>query len=267
MISRYLNSQTTIPSTLTTLDEGGACHMGRAANASTPTPGNCTLLEKTSDYFILYCNGHNVTLQRPKSPSPAKILQSTSRSKCQNAGAFGCSALPTYTQSDGTPLQEQEVSYGQLWRWAPARLLARDLRFRLCGNGSSCPQSLNWNLQTFWNQMISGNLLPNNSPSVNSYFASPTPDPYDPAWDSEWLLCTKNSSLSICSGKISKQNWLVGNKTNECMDVTKQPNANSAAVGVTICELDDQMDQLCTLIQSARYQIFEANCQLTGKRN
>ena len=242
--------------------------MGRAATTTSPTPGNCTLLEKTSDQFILYCNGQNVTLNRPRSPTVSQILSSNSKSKCQNAGTFGCSALPVYTQTDGTPLAEQEVSYGQLWRWAPARLLARDLRFRLCGNGTSCPQSVGWNLQTFWNQMMGGNLLsnqPNGQQSVNSYFTSVTPDPYDSSWDQNWLLCTKNSTSSMCSGTISKQNWLTGNKTQQCMAVTKQPNSNYASVGVTICELDDQMDQLCTLIQSARYQIFEANCQLTGK--
>ena len=248
-IYRYWNSGATIPSTSTTFDEGGDCHMGRAPTATTPPATNCTLLSKNDSWLVLYCNGNNVTLARPKSPSATVQLQSQTRTRCGS-----CQAPPPFQSPNGTAVPA-EVSYGQLWRWAPARLLARDLRFRMCGNGTKCPQSTGWTLSTFWAQMRA---------PVDKLSAAVGPDPPNSTWDQPWLLCTTNSSGSVCSGHISKQQWLAGNRTKDCLAVLNQSNTQSAAVGVTICELDNNMDELCTLIQHARYQIFEANCQLSG---
>ena len=240
--------------------------MGRAGVADSPPPTNCTLLEKTATSMVLECNGVNRTLNRPRSPTVEQMLQSPIRSRCSGAGTFACDATPTYNAASGETI-EAETSFGRLWRWAPARLLARDLRFRMCGNGTDCPQSRQWTLETFWPLML-GNTLTTDSPatpSVNAMFDEVGPDPQDPAWDQDWLLCTKNASGSMCSGKISKNDWLKGDRAQLCKAVLNQPNTKLASVGVNVCDLDDRMDSLCRTIQSARYRVFEANCQLTGK--
>ena len=242
--------------------------MGRVVSGVVPNGSNCVLLEKATDHVVLECNGVNVTLNRPSSPTVNHILTANNRTRCSGGGAFSCSPLPQFTSPNGSNLSNQESSFGQLWRWAPARLLARDLRFRLCGNGSYCPTSTHWTLQSFWASLMANTLInnPSTEESVNAQFQSTKPDPVDdPIWSTKWMLCTTNASGTDCSGSLSKQQWLTGNKTEQCMAVMEQHNADDASVGVTICELDDRMDELCTIIQSARYQVFEANCQLTGR--
>jgi hypothetical protein len=50
-----------------------------------------------------------------------------------------------------------------------------------------------------------------------------------------------------------------------CQAIKDQSNAADATVDLTICNLDSRLNSLCTLIQNARYRVFEANCQITGQ--
>jgi hypothetical protein len=126
---RYKNSEYIANSEKTTLDEGGDCHMGRPATYSV-LDASCVLLEKKELTIVLKCSTGNVTLSRPKSGE----FTVSQRTKCSQ-----CDSLPKFTTPNGTILSENEVSYGKLWRWAPSRMLAQDLRFRLCGNDTECP--------------------------------------------------------------------------------------------------------------------------------
>lgn len=257
---RYTNSKTTIPSSLTTFDDGGDCHMGRTTTTPTPIPPQCTLTAKNHTHATLDCAGIPMYLPRPTSPTVQVQLQNFNRTLCGD-----CDAPPAFF-ANNTPTMEPEISYGTPWRWSPSRLLARDIRFRLCGNDTNCPPTIGWNMGSFWSRMMDGTLFTNNpSSSLRGDFAEPGPDPVDPAWDQPWILCTKNSTLAECQGKMSKQEWQGGDRTTQCQAVKSQSNSNEATVDLTICNLDSRLNDLCILIQNARYKIFEANCQVTGQ--
>jgi hypothetical protein len=252
---RYHDSQTVLPSDTTTLDDGGDCHMGRPAtyNASVDT---CTLVRKTDDAMVVNCDGINVTLQRPKSPN----ITVNTRTRCES-----CDPLPVFKAADGTVLGEPEVSYGKLWRWAPARKLAQDLRFRLCGNATTCPPLRQQTLAGFWPQMMAGGLTGTATDgTVAKLFQAVSEDDADDArWLTPWMLCTNNGSGVDCQGSASKRDWLVDRK-GTCDLIAKMPNSDQAVANLTVCNLDSRLDYLCRVIQNARYQLFEANCKLSG---
>ena len=246
---RYNNSKTTIKSTRSTLEEGGDCHMGRASRGGA---SQCTVVAKNSTALTLSCQGSLRTLPRPL-PSQVKL---TSRNRT-------CDPTPTFTV--GGKRVMAETSYGVPWRWSPSRLLARDLRFRLCGNDTRCPIVKGWTQDNFWSMMRSNTLFrPNPSNSLDQMFESSTPAQDSGIWSEPWMLCTSNSSGTDCQGTMSRHDW-VQNKYQMCKAVSTLPNANEANVDLDVCNLDSSMNQLCATIQNARYRIFEANCQLTGQ--
>lgn len=276
---RFNNSRTKLPAAdgATTLDEGGDCHMGRAARAasveSLPALATCVVTAKTADRVTLACpDGSTPTLPRPTS---ASVLNSASQAARRPCGT--CDPLPAFfAGANNQSLPTPETSYGRPWRWSASRLLARDLRFKLCGNDTRCPavQSQAWTTANFWPKMAAGTLFrPTPAPdALNTRLQTQRQrqqarglGPDAASWDEPWLLCTTNASGRSCSGSISKADWLSGNRPDLCRAVLAQPNAPSAAVDLSICDLDASLNSLCSVIQQARYDVFEANCQLTGQ--
>jgi hypothetical protein len=258
---RYANSKTVLDSPATTLDDGGDCHMGRPASASFALQ-QCTLVSKADDHMVLQCpDGSQTTIPRPRSENviPKGLAP---RIRCE-----ACDPLPVFKAADGTPLAEPEVSYGQLWRWAPERKLAQDLRFRLCGNATECPmlRADLWKLGSFWAAAMKGGLTtapPRPAASLEGLFKASKVESDQSDWSKPWLLCTTANGTE-CQGAISKADWLA-DRPGSCKRILDQPNADDASVDLTICQLDATLDQLCRTIQQARYRLFEANCQLAG---
>jgi hypothetical protein len=248
---RYHNSETILDNEKTTLDEGGDCHTGRPASYNAGAL-NCTLVEKREFSIIVNCGSYNITLDRPKSASVTKV-----------GTCAMCDPLPTFKSSDGTQISEPEMSYGKLWRWAPSRKLYQDLRFRLCGNDTQCPalRTVN-NLDSFWQFYINGGLTGTPTDPVSQLFAAAEMDP--DAWTTTpWMLCTTVNGVQDCQGSASKRSWLL-DRSGTCSAMKSLPNAQNAVASLTVCDLDENMDRLCRVIQQARYRLFEANCQLEG---
>lgn len=250
---RYHNSKTVLDNTETTLDEGGDCHMGRPATYNSATQ-HCTLVEKLDTSIVVNCGTYNVTLARPKSANVNVI----NRRPCSQ-----CDPLPTFHAGDGTKLEEAEVSYGTLWRWAPSRKLAQDLRFRLCGNDTACAplDASKLDVGTFWNNMMSGGLTGQPVNSLDQHITDLRPDTED--WSEPWMLCTNDGTALDCQGAASKSDWL-RDRSKTCSAIKDLPNANDAVADLTVCDLDETLDNLCRVIQNARYRLFETNCKLSG---
>ena len=91
-------------------------------------------------------------------------------------------------------------------RALPERMLARDLRFRLCGNATEC-EGLNpdvWKVGNFWPAMMHGHTTKGaQTPSMHDLFRSQT-QVEDPAWSKQWLSCTNNGSGVDCQGLIAR---------------------------------------------------------------
>jgi hypothetical protein len=250
---RFKNSKIISSVSQTTLDDGGDCHMGRSA-AFASTDESCKLVEKQSTYLVVNCKNGNMTVPRPKSGN----VQLARKRKCSE-----CDPLPKFYTPNQTLISEPEVSYGSLWRWAPARVLAQDIRFRLCGNATTCPQMKTFDIDTFWTNYLNNNVLQTSSKSVKQLIDS-APEDQDDWFQTPWMLCTNDGSGQNCQGTASKKNWL-SNRHGTCSSIKNLPNANDAISDLSICDLDDDMNYLCSVIQNARYRLFEANCKLSGK--
>jgi len=254
-VFRYHNSREILSSTTTTLDEGGDCHMGRPAEYSS-TAEDCLLLEKNDTHLILKCNTQNVTLNRPKTAR----LSFQSRATCEM-----CDPIPKFYSSTMQKLNYSEVSYGQPWRIAPARKLAQDIRFRLCGNATECPHLKieKFNLESFWDNMMEGGLVGNKIKSFKEIWNNRENQTSD-TWEREpWMLCTTTETETRCEGSASKLEWL-NNSSGTCSAIQNLPNAVDAIANLSVCDLDQTLDNLCRVIQNARYRLFEANCKLSG---
>jgi len=219
--------------------------MGRPVNQAVDQ--QCTLVSKADDHMVLNCPSSSVPVIIPRRKSDNVSMQQ--RVRCES-----CDPLPIFKAADGTPIAEPEVSYGQPWRWAPERMLARDLRFRLCGNATEC-EGLNpdvWKVGNFWPAMMHGQTTKGaQTPSMHDLFRSQT-QVEDPAWSKQWLSCTNNGSGVDCQGTISKANWMA-DRAGTCKRIVDHPEA---AVDLTICQLDATLDQVC-------YTSTPPNCSLT----
>jgi len=247
---RYANLQKTIPSTKTTLDKGGVCHMGWPAITAGPMAG-CYILVDTDSYMCPSFTQPK-TVNRMRAKTVAELLAASTRPQLKD-----CSAPPSY-RINGTIPVTPEVSYGQLKRWEAARLLANDLRRRLCGNSVECKPSSQWSLSTFWSSVFMAN-FPSSIPSGNGANES--------LWSQPWVACIQEKNGSqTCDKTISRSDWIASNRSDTCMaTITSSKLASELVQDINVCDLDSTMDLFCRTVQNARYRVFEANCLYSGQ--
>ena len=246
---RYTNTQTTIPSTKTTLDKGGVCHMGWPAVTAGPMAG-CYILTDTDSYMCpSFTQPKNVSRLRAK--TIAELLNAPTRPRLSD-----CTAPPVYKITNTSVASE--VSYGQLKRIEASRLLANDLRRRLCGNSTACEPSSTWSLSSFWSAVFMAN-FPSNLPSGNG--ANET------LWAEPWVACKQSENgTQECDGTIPRDDWVGTNRSGKCLaTITQSRLASQLVQNINVCDLDSTMDLFCRTIQDARYQVFEANCLYSGQ--
>ena len=167
---RYWNSAVTIASAATTLDRGGVCAMGWPMVTSGALDPACYLIVESD---LLVCpNKLPQAVVRMKARTLASLLFSKTRPRLAE-----CRMPPTYPFPGGAATAS-EVSYGQLKRLETSRLLAIDLRRRLCGNATTCAASKDWALPTFWANVFAKDVpdLPSGD-NANALFLPPLRTP------------------------------------------------------------------------------------------
>ena len=245
----YTNLQQTQASSKTTLDPGGVCHTGWPVVTAGPQT-NCYRIVESDNYmcpnFLL---PKNVTRLRAKTVS--ELLSTPARPRLTD-----CNPPPAYS-INGTKATAPEVSYGQLKRWEASRLLANDLRRRLCGNSSTCSPSSKWSLSTFWSDIYMSKFPP--IPQGNGA--------NDSLWSKPWVACAQASNGSqTCQGTIPRSDWVGGNRAKICLDtLNRQPLASNLSQNINVCDLDSSLDLFCRTVQDGRYRVFEANCLYSGQ--
>jgi hypothetical protein len=264
---RYVNNRNPILSTKTTLDVGGVCHTGWPI--STPIPPGCHIVPKTSSYT---CpddasnnnNNNNAnsirggTLADVKRLS-AKTMDQLLQYKLRPNYLKDCDPTPKYTTTSSTGGDDDDVkpemSYGVLKRIETSRMLAIDLRRKLCGNNSVCTPSEKWQLSTFWDEIYMKNFIPPAGEDGNGA--------NDSLWENNWTACIQHQSNQTqdCEGKIDRETWIKGNRPEICRDtITNTSIADKLAQPINVCDLDQSMDMFCRTVQDGRYKVFEANC-------
>lgn len=229
----------------TTLDVGGVCHMGWPVVATGPL-GGCYIIGDTDTFMCpTFLQPKNVTRLRAK--RVAEMLSARTRPRLSD-----CNPPPIYRFGNGTPTAP-EVSYGMLKRLEAARMLASDLRRRLCGNSTVCKPAAQWSLPSFWSTVFAVDFP--SIPSGNG--ANQT------LWSQPWVTCLQNGT---CEGRIDRAQWATGDRTAVCRQTAVSSSlAESLAQDIDVCNLDSQMDKFCRTVQDARYRVFEANCLYSGQ--
>ena len=248
---KYKNTERITRTTKTTLDKGGVCHMGWPAVTAGPLAGCYLIPSDSTDTYMCptFLQPKNVTRLRAKTVT--ELLNSPTRPRLTD-----CSQPPTY-KINSTTTVPSEVSYGQLKRLEAARLLANDLRRRLCGNATTCQPAASWSLGSFWTNVYSRNAF-TNIPTGNGENSS--------LWETPWVACVQKNGTQVCDGIIRRNEWATGDRQRMCLDtLTKSPLAGNLTQDVNVCDLDEGMDRFCRTVQDARYQIFEANCLYSGQ--
>jgi hypothetical protein len=245
---RYRNLQRTQPSTKTTLDRGGVCHMGWPAVTAGPLAGCYILVDQ--DAYMCPSYSQPKAVPRLRAKTIPELLTSPTRPRLAD-----CSPPPTYAFGNGTETPP-EVSYGQLKRWEASRMLASDLRRRLCGDRKDCAPASQWSLPTFWTSVYMAHFPP--IPDGNGENQT--------LWNQPWVGCTQEpNGTQTCEGVIDRRTWATGDRVQVCLStLTKLPIASKLVQDVNVCDLDATMDKFCRTVQDGRYRIFEANCQYSG---
>lgn len=248
---RYKNLKTVSRSTKTTLDKGGVCHMGWPAVTAGPLAGCYLIPAADGDTYMCPTFLQPKSILRLRAKTIPELLTSPTRPRLSD-----CNPPPTY-RINSTTTTPPEVSYGQLKRLEASRLLANDLRRRLCGNATACQPAAAWSIGSFWTGVYSKNAF-NAVPSDHGENAS--------LWETPWVACLQQNGTQTCDGTIPRNDWATGDRQQLCLDtLTGSPLANSLAQDVNVCDLDEGMDRFCRTLQDARYQIFEANCLYSGQ--
>ena len=247
---RYKNSETIVRSSRTTLDRGGVCAMGWPVIYAGPLTGCYLLVDR--DTFM--CTGMvERQVVRMKARTLASLLYSTTRTRLAD-----CRMPPSYRFPSGTSTAS-EVSYGQLKRLETSRLLAVDIRRRLCGNATTCAATKDWSLATFWASVFVKD-LPTLIPASNNSNAT--------LWDAPWVACMQDKNGSMdCDGTVTRDEWL-SPKTRgpACIKALEgSKHANELTRSINVCDLDSTLDLFCRTIQDGRYQVYEANCKYSGQ--
>lgn len=152
----------------TSLSEGGACHMGRAARMPARKSGTATMNTKLCrkihtnyTHIVARCfdssgstSYSDYEMQRELSAAPDWMAEhmKQERVRCNagecNAASSASSSSSWKTESDARDLPHgAEASYGIPFRWSASRLLASDMRSVLC----SALNSTNYTKRSYHN--------------------------------------------------------------------------------------------------------------------
>ena len=271
---RYSPSGAQTKTQSTTLDPGGVCHTGRAAQVSQAQQAKlnpklsttrCVKQSETDYTILLTCeDGTNLTLTKETStPLDAMVTGvQTARASCSQ-----CSAPPIFTSPNGSTIQP-ESSFGIPFRFSAERAIAYDLQTLLGDQLGEYNISLNpstWKTGSFLTALL-------NSPSsLFQNIPSPTPNPNtatpDPAWDSDWVFCNTTDALKAanCAGRIQESDWRA-DRFQSCYKTINTLTRDSPGVmsSVDVCLTDSRLSALCTAVKQAQALVSEANCLASG---
>lgn len=259
----------------TTSSDGGDCHMGGLASGDVNAiETTCRLAHKNSTHMGFDCeNGKHVEVEREKSKAPSWVLNNLkeSRRKCVDADP-----LPTF-KAGGTDV-DPPSSFGQFMRLSPERYISGELARVACNalGVSQCNTLINpakWTIGTFLKTLLTDPVTLFNSTyftgngSAHEEFVSTTEKEQldDIVWKEPWVACKVEDGDMTCNGTISRKEWADPTKRGDaCLRELNEANENDMAMDLEICNLDEQLAELCRQIGNMRSLVRTANCVAAG---
>lgn len=272
----------------TTLDQGGACHMGRLAKipSSVPLGSRCSRFNLTTLKCINTLHTSNpVEFVHLDIDTSLGVKEQIARATTFKRKCNGCQTAPktkkSYVRGSGDEaldsIEAKEISFGVPVKISTSRMLAMDLRRHICGDLQDCSLESEWLDDQYWNvDRFTVAYLDKVSDLFKIKVNPISTDASRPAvvndtelWDRKWVFCTEygNNNKVQCFGNVSKQNWKNSNvryETCKSEILTAVPD-NKAAVPIRICNLDSTMNNLCRFIQQKKQEIYTLNCMAAGQ--
>lgn len=276
------------PSIPTTLDPGGDCHLGRAAQVS---PERLAEMREFTRCLAQQSSPTNITVRcygRTNNPAAsqqfllprrrlANITETLFRTSRLPARCSQCSPPPAYytslSESDADQMPIPEVSYGRIHRVSAERQLAEDL---LAFVPSSQINSGVWRTGgAFWRRyfhrpeslFLGINPVNGTSKSLKALVDQrPSPTSVQRVWETPWVVNDFGGSI----GTIPEETWHSGvtARTEACSSVINdylvKTNPEDLVKGISICSVTSTLSKFCEQMTAALQQIRFANCIAVG---
>ena len=247
---------------LTTFDDGGDCHMGRAFALGPLVGRRCTLTEKNRTHGLSTCFGEpDIPVERTTPLSVAEVAGGLA-----NAAFRGDDSPPRFSGS------VQEVSFGQLYTVSIAEALASDL-ISTCASTPGCElkQAPPWRGGTDFMSNYSARLLasvpvPGVAPSLLSA-AVPSIEQDAALWATNWTWRFGTNSTPR-GGGFTRSEWSA-NRTATCTKslVAQLHDRSADAIrNISLCNPPPTaaLGQLCSTLVGAMTAIGGRSCQRAG---
>ena len=245
----------------TTLSDGGDCHMGFGVSTRAETVDltsqKCQLVEKTRSGMRFRCagapEGHwsETPLPREASKQPQELVQKMKehRRRCSE-----CSVPDWDRQQFPT---ESEISFGVPYRFSPVRGWMRAIQKTLDDNViSKLDPASRPDRETFVDEHMRGasSGFGNNLTSLKAEF------------EKDWLFC---KNVSDCKGSIPWATWKPWEgRMKKCFDemmAQSEGDSDNFVVPIELCDIDSNLDAMCSVLQEARHLIADGNCVASGE--
>ncbi len=268
----------------------GSCQTGRVISLDTSVLphgySRCLRRSLLEGFARFTCNTTSSTAPNPYEPQMSRrarlnVEELLLRRGRRRTWCSRCSPPPQFTSQAGAPIPP-ESSFGRLHRWSAERMLAKDLRDALCGQGDAaqCQVPLNrsaWRRGQFMrNLLFSPHLLFTNvtqgTPVPPSNQGQEKEDPR--RWTAKpWVYCPTAEALRTgegCQGVISRSEWMQS-RTRICPRMVR--SYSTTATNTTdgdpmartpFCSIDNTTDGVCLAIAEARQLVIQANCIARG---
>lgn len=258
---------------------GGVCHMGRLLRLSDPDQTKIQRCARRDG--VVRCLGVRDDVRKVVdfTPSPPYTPVKTDlppRRRCATCSAGGSRHF-VHTSGPRQAIHPPRamLSTGEQARLSPERVLAAELRRRVCGAAVDCPlltqvfDSSQWRTERFMKALLDGRTLVQaerawtTPPPASGVTETPAPD--DVLWARPWVFCTTVDGSPRCSGSIPRTTWVnPASRPSACAHNIKSSDLHSPNTRIVFCLLNSETEELCSKIVGWRDKVQNILCQAAG---
>lgn len=259
---------------------GGVCHMGRLLRIG--DPGDTTIQRCARRDGLVRCLGVHNALRTvvdftPAPPyTPVKPDYTPRRRRCSSCSA-GAVHHYVHTAGPRSTLHSTRamLSTGEQATLSTERVLAAELRRRVCGAAVDCPllaqvfDSGQWHTKLFMKALLDGRQLvrPGRAwvvpPPASGATVAQAPD--DALWARPWAFCTTVDGIARCSGSVPRKTWVdPESRLPACAAAIKSSELHSANTRIMFCLLNSETEELCAKVVGWRDAVQAILCQAAG---
>ena len=264
----------------TSVDRGGACHMGRLRRLppeqklkttdvlqhcrNTPLAIECLYLDKGTSSYSTYVrstpNTSTFSARREYRPKNTPCGQCDTHTQGKFVQRNGVRSSLADSATD-------QLSVGTQMRVSTARMVASHLRRLVCPSArdAGCAALTDLYASAHWaNGAFLEHIFTRTSGNDNGGATASTSD--DALWERNWVYCPLDPSKpnTPCKGSIAKSDWIdPTSRFRQCRNKI-QESASASSATIPFCMLDANTARLCERVVEWNTQIALINCRAAG---